>query len=112
MQLQEFQNKVNFNSYTAPRHNLPIQPTPLIGRQCEIKQAVALLRRADVRILTLTGCGGVGKTRLALQVATELCLDFEDGVSFVSLASINDPVLVIATIASTLKIADLNQVVP
>lgn len=112
MQLEEFQTKVNFNSYSAPRHNLPIQPTPLIGRQIETKQAVALLRRADVRLLTLTGCGGVGKTRLALQVATELCLDFEDGVSFVSLASIDDPILVTAAIASALKIADPNWAAP
>src|SRR5260221_215146 len=80
-------------------HNLPAPLTPLIGREQEVAAVCALLRRPEVRLLTFTGTGGVGKTRLALQVASALLDDFADGVSFVSLAPISDPDLVIPTIA-------------
>jgi predicted ATPase/DNA-binding CsgD family transcriptional regulator len=85
----------------ALKHNLPVQLTPLIGREQESAQAVALLRRPEVRLLTLTGPGGVGKTRLALQVAAGLLEDFSDGVYFVSLAAISEPDLVLPTLAQT-----------
>src|SRR5438874_7084495 len=87
-------------------NNLPIQPTPLIGREKEVASLGQLLRRIDVRLVTLTGPGGTGKTRLALQVASELRDVFVDGVFFVSLAPINDPVLVMPTIAQALGIRD------
>ncbi len=83
----------------SSRHALPVPLTPLLGREQEVAAACTLLRRPEVRFLTLTGTGGVGKTRLALQVATGLLADFPDGVSFVSLAPISDPDLVISTIA-------------
>jgi predicted ATPase/class 3 adenylate cyclase len=89
---------------TAHRVNLPIQPTPLIGREREVAFVRDRLCQDDVRLLTLTGPGGVGKTRLALQAAADVSDDFPDGVFFVDLASIRDAGLVVAGIAQTLGI--------
>src|SRR6266540_3973345 len=86
--------------------NLPLQPTALIGREHEVAQVCALLRGNDTRLLTLTGPGGTGKTRLALQVAAEFLDSFADGVYFVALAPIRDPTLVIETIAATLGVKE------
>jgi len=86
----------------ASKQRLPAQLTPLIGREQEVQTVCALLLSPDVRLLTLTGTGGTGKTRLGLEVATTLLDNFRDGVCFVSLASINDPELVIPTIAQSL----------
>ena len=86
--------------------NLPAQPTALIGREHELDQAHALATREDVRLLTLTGPGGTGKTRLALQVAADLIEQFANGVFFVSLAPIRDPDLVVPTIAQTLGLRE------
>lgn len=93
-------------------NNLPVQPTLLIGREQEIAQACQLLRRSEVRLLTLTGPGGVGKTRLALQVAAELGDLFPDGVFLVALAPLSDPQLVVPTIAQTLEIPELSYQLP
>jgi predicted ATPase/class 3 adenylate cyclase len=77
--------------------NLPVQPTPFVGRERELSEVLALLEAH--RIVTLTGPGGSGKTRLALQAAAESVEQYGDGVWFVSLAALRDPQLIEATIA-------------
>ena len=86
------------------RRRLPAATTRFFGRASEIGELVALLRDPDVRLVTLTGPGGIGKTRLALAVAHELAADFPDGVWFVGLADVRDPALVLQAIAGTLEV--------
>jgi predicted ATPase/class 3 adenylate cyclase len=88
------------------RSNLPIQPTPLVGRERELEELQALLASDNVRLLTLTGPGGTGKTRLALQLGAEALESFPDGVWFCNLAAITDPALVMPTLAQTLAISE------
>ncbi|MDQ5850862.1 MAG: tetratricopeptide repeat protein [Chloroflexota bacterium] len=88
------------------RQTLPAQLTPLLGREQELAAVGALLRRPHLRLVTLTGPGGTGKTRLALQAAANLLDHFPDGVCFVELAPITDPALVVSTIAHALGLKE------
>jgi len=95
-------------------HTLPVSLISLVGREQEIETLCQLLYRPDVRLVTITGPGGVGKTSLALQVARELsdirstgsAQDFADGIYFISLAPISDPTLIIPTIAQILGVTE------
>jgi predicted ATPase/class 3 adenylate cyclase len=87
--------------------NLPTQPTSLIGREQELAQTADLLRGDEIRLLTLTGAAGTGKTRLALQLAADLLEEFPEGVFVVELAAIRDPSLVVPTVAQTLAVREL-----
>ncbi len=83
-----------------------MQPTPLVGRERETAEVADRVRIEEARLLTLTGPGGTGKTRLALQVAADLLEEFEDAVFFVALATITDPALVASAIAGPLGVKE------
>src|SRR5581483_1017245 len=85
---------------------LPAPLTRLIGREQEALRAERLLQRGDVRLLTLVGPGGAGKTRLGVEVAARLEKYFDDGVVFVNLVSIHDPALVVPAIADAVGIGE------
>ncbi len=89
-----------------PPTNLPHKLTPLVGREAEREDVLSLLRRDDVRVVTLTGPGGTGKTRLSLDVGAELLREMDDGVWWVSLAPIRDPRLVVSEIAHVLDVPE------
>ena len=98
----------------APKMAADVHPAPLpvwrghlIDREQEVALVRELLLREDVGLVTLSGPGGVGKTRVAVQVATELASQFADGAAFVSLASLNTPELVVQTVAQALQVAEV-----
>ncbi len=86
--------------------NLPVPATPFLGRERELGDVVDLLSREDVRLLTLTGPGGTGKTRLALQAAAEASETFPDGVFWVPLAQLRDPLAVLPAAAQALGLSE------
>jgi predicted ATPase/class 3 adenylate cyclase len=91
---------------TLYQTNLPVPATPFLGRRQELDEVVGLLRREDVWLLTLTGPGGTGKTRLALQAAAEVAEDVPDGVWWVSLAALRDPALALDAVAKALDVRE------
>ena len=91
----------------ASDSSLPNPPTPLLGREQELEELRdLLLDNSEVRLLTLTGIGGVGKTHLAVELAREAEGDFPDGVVFVALAPLRDPALVVPTIARSMGLRE------
>jgi predicted ATPase/class 3 adenylate cyclase len=90
----------------ACRNNLPAQPTPLVGREREVAAICERLRSPEVRLLTLMGPGGTGKTRVGLQAAAELIEEYEGGVFFVPLATVADPSLVASSVAGALGVTE------
>jgi len=93
-----------FASFEPPPANLPVPPTSLIGRAGDLEELKNLLLDDGVRLVTVTGSPGIGKTRLALQAAWEMRFDFDDGVHFVALAPIWEPERVVSAIAQALPI--------
>jgi predicted ATPase len=86
--------------------NMPVQRTGFVGREKEVAAAKELLLRQDVRLVTVTGPGGIGKTRLAVEVANGLVERFPGGIHFVSLSSLSDPGLIASVIVQTLGIRE------
>jgi predicted ATPase/tetratricopeptide (TPR) repeat protein/DNA-binding XRE family transcriptional regulator len=97
---------VPLRSQTLSPHNLPEEATSFIGRAAEVAMLKDLLRRPQVRLVTLTGPGGSGKTRLALRTAANLVSEFTDGVFFVPLAALTDPQVVPSAIAAALALRE------
>ena len=91
---------------------LPAEPTALVGRETEVKRIREFLCSEDVRLVTLTGPGGVGKTRLGLRAAGLSAEEFADGVGFVSLGALNDPLLVANAIAAALGLGEAGDRAP
>jgi predicted ATPase len=99
--------------YSEPRpSNLPVQRTAFIGREREAAALRQLLNRDDVRLTTLTGPGGIGKTRLALQVAEEIAERFQSGVRFVALSTVAEPELIVPTIAQAIGVRETGDLSP
>ncbi|MCZ7589547.1 MAG: NB-ARC domain-containing protein [Gaiella sp.] len=88
------------------RVTLPVPATPFLGRELELAEVVARLTDPDTRLLTLTGPGGTGTTRLALQAATAASDRFPDGVTWVALAPLRDPALVLPAVAQALDLRE------
>jgi hypothetical protein len=91
-------------------NNLPLQPTPLVGREKEVSEVCNLLLRGEAtRLLTLTGPGGIGRTRFALQAAADLLDDFPDGTYFVALATLTEAELFFSAVAETLGVREVGE---
>jgi predicted ATPase/class 3 adenylate cyclase len=89
---------------SAQNVHLPAQLTSLIGRESDVKEVVGTMSRSGVRLVSLTGPGGIGKTRLALAAGEELAPDYPDGVYFVALASVTEPEMVMPAVAAAVGV--------
>jgi transcriptional regulator with XRE-family HTH domain len=96
----------------APEPTLPMPTTPLVGRERELEEIKAFIHRPEVRLLTLTGTGGVGKTRLALEAARDGADLFPDGVTFVALATLTKAELVVPTVIRSLGLRETKSQTP
>ena len=96
----------------TPTGALPIPPTPILGRADEVMKVASALKDPGILLVTLTGPGGIGKTRLALAVAATQQEAFPDGVFFVSLADVDDPELVAPAIAKSLGVVEIGEGIP
>jgi non-specific serine/threonine protein kinase len=94
------------SSEGLPPHNLSAELSSLIGRDAELKEIKEILFQPGIRLLTITGAGGTGKTRLSREIARESLTEFKDGVYFISLSAIENPELVIPVIAHTLGVRE------
>lgn len=102
----EAQNNAPWRAVHLSKSNLPLALTTLIGREEELEEICSRLRQPKIRLLTVTGSPGTGKTSLGIEVAASLLDDFEDGVYLVELATLNDPTTVIPSIARTLDLRE------
>src|SRR6266566_10107726 len=101
---QTFVSNHSRTSIYFPKHNLPVPNTRLIGREWAVERLTRLLEQDEIRLLTLVGAGGSGKSRLALHLARSKVKDFSHGVWYVSLAAVDDPTLVPMSIIQTLNV--------
>jgi len=90
-------------------NGLPLPGSPIVGRASELASAIEMIRSGATRLLTLTGPGGVGKTRLSLEIARNVASDFAQGAVFVELAPIADPALVVPTVAAALNLREASE---
>jgi predicted ATPase/DNA-binding SARP family transcriptional activator len=90
----------------GPARRLPVAPSPIVGRERELAEVAAVLDRPAARLVTLTGAGGTGKSRLALEIATGMQSRFPDGVFFAALGAIRDPALIVPSIAGALEVTE------
>jgi predicted ATPase/DNA-binding CsgD family transcriptional regulator len=94
---------------STPKHNLPTQATPFIGRHEELSEIDRLLDDSACRLLTLVGAGGIGKTRLSLKTAADHVDDYPDGVWFISLVSVSGAHILVPTILNALNLSNFRQ---